>query len=86
MRLSAMGDVAMTVPVLRAFVQQNPEVKITVISRHFFKPFFEEIPNLTFFSFDEKKRHKGFFGLLRLYQDLKGLHINAFADLHNVLR
>ena len=86
MRLSAMGDVAMTVPVLRAFVNQNPEVKITVISRPFFKPFFEGIPNLSFFAFDEKERHKGFFGLLRLFQDLKTLHIDAFADLHNVLR
>ena len=86
MRLSAMGDVAMTVPVLRAFVQQNPEIKITVVSRPFFKPFFEGIPNLSFFAFDEKQRHKGFFGLLRLFQDLKALHIDAFADLHNVLR
>ena len=86
MRLSAMGDVAMTVPVLRAFVHQNPETKITVISRPFFKPFFEGIPNLSFFAFDEKQRHKGFMGLLRLFQDLKTLHIDAFADLHNVLR
>ncbi|MBC7847592.1 MAG: glycosyltransferase family 9 protein [Flavobacterium sp.] len=86
MRLSAMGDVAMTVPVLRAFVQQNPEVKITVVSRPFFKPFFEGISNLSFFAFDEKQRHKGFLGLLRLFQDLKALQIDAFADLHNVLR
>ena len=86
MRLSAMGDVAMTVPVLRAFVSQYPEVKITVISRPFFKPFFDVIPNLTFFAFDEKERHKGFLGLLRLFQDLKELEIDAFADLHNVLR
>ena len=76
----------MTVPVLRAFVQQNPEVKITVVSRPFFKPFFEGIPNLSFFAFDEKQRHKGFLGLLRLFQDLKVLNIDAFADLHNVLR
>lgn len=86
MRLSAMGDVAMTVPVLRAFVNQFPEVNITVISRPFFKPFFEGIPNLSFFAFDEKERHKGVAGLLRLFQDLKRLNIDAFADLHNVLR
>jgi len=86
MRLSAMGDVAMTVPVLRAFVNQYPQVKITVISRPFFKPFFDGIPNLSFFAFDEKERHKGFLGLLRLFQDLKRLDIDAFADLHNVLR
>ncbi|RBN49765.1 glycosyltransferase family 9 protein [Flavobacterium psychrolimnae] len=86
MRLSAMGDVAMTVPVLRAFVNQHPQVKITIISRPFFKPFFKGIPNLSFFAFDEKERHKGFLGLLRLFQDLKALEIDAFADLHNVLR
>ena len=86
MRLSAMGDVAMTVPVLRAFVKQYPNVKITVISRPFFKPFFENIPNVAFFAFDEKERHKGFPGLIRLFADLKPLKIDAFADLHNVLR
>lgn len=86
MRLSAMGDVAMTVPVLRAFVKQYPEVKLTVISRPFFKPFFDGIPNLDFFAFDEKERHKGFPGLLRLFKDVKKLKIDAFADLHNVLR
>lgn len=85
-RLSAMGDVAMTVPVIRAFVSQHPEVKITMVSRPFFKPFFAGIPNLTFFEIDLKKRHKGFFGLLRLFSDLKQLEIDAFADLHNVLR
>ena len=86
MRLSAMGDVAMTVPVLRAFVKQYPTVQITVVSRLFFKPFFDGIPNLSFFAFDEKERHKGFLGLLRLFSDLKQLKIDAFADLHNVLR
>lgn len=85
-RLSAIGDVAMTVPVIRAFVQQHPDVKITVVSRAFFQPFFAEIPNVTFFAVDVKGRHKGFLGLLRLYSDLKKLDIDAIADLHNVLR
>lgn len=86
MRLSAMGDVAMTVPVLRALVNQYPELKLTLISRPFLQPFFKDIPNLDFFTFDEKERHKGIKGLWRLFQDLKALQIDAFADLHNVLR
>jgi ADP-heptose:LPS heptosyltransferase len=85
-RLSAMGDVAMTVPVIRAFVHQNPSVKITVVSRAFFQPFFDEIPNVNFFAVEVKGRHKGFFGLFKLYSDLKKLNIDAVADLHNVLR
>lgn len=76
----------MTVPVLRAFVKQYPTVKLTVISRPFFKPFFEGIPNLEFFAFDEKEKHKGFPGLVHLYKDVKKLKVDAFADLHNVLR
>jgi ADP-heptose:LPS heptosyltransferase len=85
-RLSAMGDVAMTVPVISAFVAQNPSVKITFVSRPIYKPFFDQIPNLSFFAVDLEKRHKGFLGLLKLYFDLKKLHIDVFADLHNVLR
>lgn len=85
-RLSAMGDVAMIVPVLRAFSLQYPDVKITVVSRPFFAPFFNEIPNVNFFGIDLKKRHKGFLGLLRLFSDLRKLKIDTVADLHNVLR
>lgn len=76
----------MTVPVIRAFVEQHNDVKITVVSRPFFKPFFDGIDNVNFFGVDLKKRHKGFLGLLRLYADLKQLNIDAVADLHNVLR
>jgi ADP-heptose:LPS heptosyltransferase len=81
-----MGDVAMTVPVIRAFVQQNPNVKVTVISTFFFKPFFDGIENLSFYAFDDKNRHNGVIGLMRLFQDLEVLEIDAFVDLHNVLR
>src|SRR5690606_23029672 len=85
-RLSAMGDVAMTVPVIRAVVAQHPNVRITVVSRPFFKPFFNGIERVDFFGVDLKERHKGFTGLMRLYSDLKKQNIDTVADLHNVLR
>ena len=81
-----MGDVAMTVPVLRALVLQHPETKITVVSRPSFQTFFADIPNVNFFGVDLNQRHKGFFGLLRLFFDLRKLEIDLVADLHNVLR
>ncbi|MFM9825571.1 glycosyltransferase family 9 protein [Flavobacterium sp.] len=81
-----MGDVAMTVPVLRAFTSQHPEVKITVVSRVFYKPIFKNIPNVKFFSAHVNHRHKGLLGLFRLYKDLKSKGITDIADLHNVLR
>ncbi len=85
-RLSAMGDVAMTVPVLRAFTKQHPDIKITVLSRSFFKPLFDNISNVNFYSAHIKGRHKGVLGLYRLYKELKRLNVDAVADMHNVLR
>lgn len=85
-RLSAMGDVAMTVPVLRALTQQHPEVKITVLTRAFFTPFFRDLDNVTVYPIDLKGKHKGVFGLFKLSKELKKLHVDAVADLHNVLR
>ena len=80
-----MGDVAMTVPVLRVLTQTYPELKITVLSRPFFKPLFEDIPNLNFLEADVYGEHKRF-GLLNLAKEAKALGIDAVADLHNVIR
>jgi ADP-heptose:LPS heptosyltransferase len=85
-RLSAMGDVAMTVPVLRALTLQYPNLKITVLTRTFFEPFFQNIPNVYVYTVEVKTKHKGVFGLYKLSRELNKLHIDAVADLHNVLR
>ena len=81
-----MGDVAMMVPVLRAFSKHYPEVKLTVLTRVFFTPFFRDLSNVTVFPADVNGKHKGVFGLYKLSKELKELGIDAVADLHNVLR
>jgi ADP-heptose:LPS heptosyltransferase len=81
-----MGDVAMTVPVLLALTSQHPEVKITMISRPLFKPFFDDIPNVSFVEFKSQDQHKGILGLMKLAAELRKMDIDAFADLHNVIR
>lgn len=85
-RLSAMGDVAMTVPVLRAFIEQYPEVKITVLTKAFFAPFFRDLVNVEVFPADIKGKHKGIIGLYKLSKELRSLKFDVVADLHNVLR
>lgn len=85
-RLSAMGDVAMTIPVLRAFTEQYPNVKLTVLTRAFFTPFFQDLPNVSVFPAEVKGKHKGVYGLYKLSKELKSLNIDAVADIHNVLR
>ena len=81
-----MGDVAMTVPILRAFVKQHPNVKITMVSKPFLKPLFTDIKNINFYAADVTGKHKGVFGIYRLFKELKLLKIDAVVDLHNVLR
>ncbi len=85
-RLSAMGDVAMAASVIKNFVVQNPDVKITLLSKGFLKPIFENIPNVAFYTADTTNKHKGILGLYKLYKELKALKIDAVADLHNVMR
>ena len=48
-RFSAMGDVAMTVPVIKNVLQQNPELRITVVSNAFLQPLFENIDRCNFY-------------------------------------
>lgn len=85
-RLSAMGDVAMSVPVLRAFMHRYPDVKITVLSKEFLKPLFDDMPNVSFFAAKVNHKHKGLLGLYKLFTELKELKITHIADLHNVIR
>jgi len=87
LRFSAMGDVAMTVPVVKAVLNQNPDVNITFVSRPEFEDFFRDIPRLTFYAADLKNRFKGFTGIVRLFRTLKKeADFYALADLHDTLR
>ena len=87
MRFSSMGDVAMTVPVVKALLAQNPEVIVTYVSRPAFAEFFAGIPRLNFFAADVKNEYDGFIGLLNLKSHLqKPGKFDAVADLHNSLR
>lgn len=85
-RFSAMGDVAMTAPVLKEFMREYPDTELLMLSRSLFQPFFNDIPNLNFYPFEPKQQHKGFLGLIKLFIALRKQKITAVADLHNNLR
>ena len=86
LRFSSMGDVAMTVPVIKCLEKKYPENKFIYVTRPKFKPLFKEFKNVEIFELDLKKRHKGFFGLFRLFSDLIKLRPSRIADLHSVFR
>ncbi len=86
-RFSALGDVAMTVPVVYSLAHQYPDVRITVLSRGFARPFFEDLaPNVGFMEADLKHEYHGIKGLNALYRRLTAKQFTHVADLHNVLR
>ena len=81
-----MGDVAMTVPVIKRVTEVYPGTKITVLTRRFFAPLFKDLENVEVYEADVHGRHKGVAGLKKLSRELQNLGIDAVADLHNVLR
>lgn len=85
-RLSAMGDVALTLPAIRGALNDNRELKITVLTRSFFAPFFSNIDRLDVITPDFKERHKGLKGLSKLYKELKQQNFDKILDLHSVIR
>lgn len=85
-RLSAMGDLAMCVPVLLALHRSYPEVEVVALSRKRFLPILEQLPNVVPVAAQLDGTHKGILGLLRLSRELKKYQLDAIADLHDVLR
>lgn len=85
-RFSALGDVAMTVPVIDSLARQYPQLDITVLSKPFAAPMFSEMPTNVHFQGVDLKQYKGVRGLLQLFWKLKKEKYDAVADLHDVLR
>ena len=86
-RFSALGDVAMTMPVVYSLAKQYPDLRITMLSRPFARPLFENLaPNVNFMEADLKVEYHGIKGMNALYRRLVAKQFTHIADLHSVLR
>ena len=86
-RLSALGDVAMTVPVIYSLARRYPDLHIDVVTRPFFSRLFINKPeNVNVIGIDFKGEYKGLRGTLKLLRRLAELRPDYVADFHNVLR
>jgi ADP-heptose:LPS heptosyltransferase len=82
-----MGDVALTVPVIGSLRVQHPEIRVTLLTRPLFRPFFSSLPSLDIRDARFDGIHKGFTGLIRLYRDCtRDGDYDYIIDLHDVLR
>jgi ADP-heptose:LPS heptosyltransferase len=87
LRFSALGDVAMTVPVVWSLRQEYPDHEIVFVSRPFAQKLYNPLNGVKFVAADFNNKHKGLHGLINLFQTLKQLGPFLFvADLHGVIR
>lgn len=86
-RLSAIGDVAMTVPVLYSAAKANPEDSFTVLTQVFLMPLYMNRPrNVEVIGINTKGTEKGIVGLLKFASALARYDFDMVLDLHNVVR
>lgn len=85
-RLSALGNVAMTIPVLYPVCLANPDTRFIMLTKKWPATMFHDKPaNLKVVDYDLKENHNSLFALIKLAAHLRKLYdIDAVADLHNV--
>jgi len=82
-----MGDVALTVPVLRGMRDQYPDAELNFVTRDSFSAFFRSIDGISLITTDFNNRHKGITGVIRLFKDIhRNGRFDHVIDLHDVLR
>ncbi len=86
-RLSALGDVAMLVPVLYSAAEKYPSDEFILVTKSPLSGIFEQRPqNVSIFPVYTKDKHKGLKGLFRLIRELSALKPDKIVDAHDVLR
>lgn len=86
-RLSAIGDVAMTVPVIYSAARSNPGDSFTVLTQAFLIPVFIHRPaNVEVIGINTKTTEKTLPGLMRFASALAKYDYDRVLDLHNVIR
>jgi len=86
LRLSALGDVAMTIPAIYSVARAWPQRHFVVVTSAFCARLFIGRPENVEVIGLSKEESKGLMGTWRLLRRLMKMDVCAVADLHNVLR
>ncbi|MDE6716412.1 MAG: glycosyl transferase family 1, partial [Muribaculaceae bacterium] len=86
-RFTALGDVAMTIPVIYSVCRENPGTRFLMLTQRVASQLFINAPeNLQVMGINTTD-YKGIGGLYRLYKEIKrNFNPQAFVDLHGVIR
>ena len=86
-RLSALGDVAISVPLVKALAEQYPEHEFLMVSKEMMAGLFEGCPsNVRFLAAEVNDRHKGPWGIYKLYREVGAKNVDVICDMHRVIR
>jgi len=86
LRLSALGDVAMTIPAIYSVARTYPQHSFLVATAAFTARLFQNAPANVRVLPLPKSESRGVVGTMRLARKLTKMQIDTVADLHNVLR
>ncbi len=79
-RLSALGDVALMAPVVKAYAVANPDVRFTVAGPPMLVPLFAGMPNVDYLGLKKKQ------SFVKIYRALNAVGADTVVDLHKVNR
>jgi heptosyltransferase-2 len=86
-RLSSLGDIVLTTPVIAALKAKFPDSELFFLTKARYADLLRNDPRITsLVEFDPAKRHKGVSGLMRLISQLRSYDLDPLIDLHANLR
>ncbi|MFA6677292.1 MAG: glycosyltransferase family 9 protein [Bacteroidales bacterium] len=86
LRFSAIGDIAIAAPLVRAYAKANPDIRFTMVSVKLLEPLFVGIPNLNFKEVNFKDENHTFRHVIQVAKEILALNPTEIADIHDVLR
>lgn len=90
-RLSALGDCAISAPLVKEYARQNPSIRFYMLSQPRYKAMFDGVENLEFIPFNTNKNAEDYCGgplaiIRTAWAISRKYKITKVADLHDVLR
>jgi heptosyltransferase II len=86
-RLSSLGDIILTTPVLESLKKRFPQSQIYFLTKTRYRDLLVNDPRLSgLIEFDPQGRHKGLGGFKRMLDELKPYQFDLLIDLHANLR
>lgn len=86
-RLSSLGDIVLTTPVIKSLKQKFPDSEIFFLTKSQYQDLLKNDPRIfSLIEFDPLEKHKGIPGFLKLLKDLRSYNFDLMIDLHANLR